>query len=412
MGRPGDINVRVMAAAAQSAAEDGAQAYADAQLATKIGYIRDPVWIATAPDVFAIVPVQADGETSVDVITIGNAALEGTVYFQKGTAADPGGFEFDLLGGNTGWFIGFSADAGGTRLMVDQYGTATGWQFAETPYVGPAAGPAHAIFHGGNLSFGAGLDYDPVTGELTATGGAAGATKLDDLTDVDTSTTAPTDGQVLKYDAAAGLWKPGAAAAASAKPVLRGASIAYFNAGSATIAFPAGTVAGDLAILWAAQAWDVNNPANWVVLDNQSGSQTMGATFAKVLTAGDIATGTVTVNFNGGFDGTIAIATIQGSTAKGIRDWRCIRSSNGAASVPIAGPRLDGNDLILGYIHNRANSVDAISNFTAKGAPQGANASGFLGVFAGAIGPLGVVETATFSVGGSGYYTSLVGVRG
>ena len=33
--------------------------------------------------------------------------------------------------------------------------------------------------------------------------------KLDDLTDVDTSTTSPTDGQVLKYNASSGLWIPG-----------------------------------------------------------------------------------------------------------------------------------------------------------------------------------------------------------
>lgn len=37
---------------------------------------------------------------------------------------------------------------------------------------------------------------------------AGGATTLDGLTDVDTSTVAPADGQVLKFDSASGLWKP------------------------------------------------------------------------------------------------------------------------------------------------------------------------------------------------------------
>lgn len=39
--------------------------------------------------------------------------------------------------------------------------------------------------------------------------GGGGATDIDDLTDVDTSTVAPTDGQLLIYDNAASKWKPG-----------------------------------------------------------------------------------------------------------------------------------------------------------------------------------------------------------
>jgi len=39
-------------------------------------------------------------------------------------------------------------------------------------------------------------------------GGSGGATSIDDLTDVDTSTVAPTDGQVLAWDNTAGQWEP------------------------------------------------------------------------------------------------------------------------------------------------------------------------------------------------------------
>lgn len=38
--------------------------------------------------------------------------------------------------------------------------------------------------------------------------GSGGASDLDDLTDVDTTTSAPTDGQALVYDSASGLWAP------------------------------------------------------------------------------------------------------------------------------------------------------------------------------------------------------------
>jgi len=46
------------------------------------------------------------------------------------------------------------------------------------------------------------------SGNILVNGGAGGASTLDALTDVDTSTTSPTDGQVLKYNSASGLWKP------------------------------------------------------------------------------------------------------------------------------------------------------------------------------------------------------------
>lgn len=44
--------------------------------------------------------------------------------------------------------------------------------------------------------------------DIVALAGGGGATALDDLTDVDTTTVAPTDGQALVYDTANSLWKP------------------------------------------------------------------------------------------------------------------------------------------------------------------------------------------------------------
>ena len=60
-----------------------------------------------------------------------------------------------------------------------------------------------------------GIAANSITGALPAISGAAltnlpasGATTLDGLTDVDTSTAAPTDGQVLTWDNAASQWEP------------------------------------------------------------------------------------------------------------------------------------------------------------------------------------------------------------
>lgn len=50
--------------------------------------------------------------------------------------------------------------------------------------------------------------------------GTGGATTLDGLTDVDTSTVAPVDGDLLRFDNASGLWKPHAATGGSGGEVL------------------------------------------------------------------------------------------------------------------------------------------------------------------------------------------------
>jgi hypothetical protein len=59
---------------------------------------------------------------------------------------------------------------------------------------------------GGSIVDGGDLETGTSIGDLPASGG--GATSLDDLTDVDTSTTPATDGQVLAYNSTSGNWEP------------------------------------------------------------------------------------------------------------------------------------------------------------------------------------------------------------
>lgn len=68
---------------------------------------------------------------------------------------------------------------------------------------GPA-GVIQSIVPGTNVTVD---NTDPANPVVSATGG--GAVSLDSLSDVDTSTTPPTDGQTMVYEAASGLWKPG-----------------------------------------------------------------------------------------------------------------------------------------------------------------------------------------------------------
>lgn len=75
-----------------------------------------------------------------------------------------------------------------------------------------------------------------------ATGGGGGGGALDDLSDVDTTTVAPTDGQALVYDAGTSTWKPGTVAGggggavsyerARVEPAV--ADFTLLNAGTAT----------------------------------------------------------------------------------------------------------------------------------------------------------------------------------
>ena len=57
------------------------------------------------------------------------------------------------------------------------------------------------------------IDGDDYNVEWSAGGGGGGASVIDDLTDVDTTTTAPTDGQVLTWNNANSEWEPQAAGA-------------------------------------------------------------------------------------------------------------------------------------------------------------------------------------------------------
>lgn len=84
-------------------------------------------------------------------------------------------------------------------------------------------------------------DFLQTSGGVTRWGAAptGGATTLDDLTDVDTTTTPPTDGEALVYDATSERWVPGAVAAGG------GGNVVLIEDGGSV---PAGTPAGSIII--------------------------------------------------------------------------------------------------------------------------------------------------------------------
>jgi hypothetical protein len=217
VSKPGDLNPRVAATAAQNAAE--------ALIPTTIDDLAD-VDTSTAPPTSG----QVLGWDSVGELWKPTVALKWHVWgdpqdpvptsgdyweisIDQGllfTATNGNFIEFEAAGTNElgfwaaypdwslYWGIGALKPSGRRTIEGD-----VSFEFQQQPYY-----LTDKIYHEGNLTFGTGLTYNPATGELDATSGA-GVSAIDDLTDVDTSTVAPTNGQVLTWDNAASLWKPG-----------------------------------------------------------------------------------------------------------------------------------------------------------------------------------------------------------
>ena len=99
------------------------------------------------------------------------------------------------------------------------------------------------------------------------------------------------------------------------QPSIRGSGIQSSSASNFTVSWPSGTAAGDFAIIFGLHGFNIITPPGWTTLANITGSSNVsGAAFSKVLTSGDITTGSVTVSAGGSFNGVFAIVTFVGST--------------------------------------------------------------------------------------------------
>ena len=220
-----------------------------------------------------------------------------------------------------------------------------------------------------------------------------------------------TAGYFLKTNGAGADPEWAAAGGGAVTPVIRATRPAiYFSSNTVNVPWPAGTVAGDTVYIFTAHGWAASDPAGWTVIRNEAGPFVNGAVWSKVMTAGDIAAGSVTINYAGSFGGTVQAVTIIGSTVL-VRSTTSFRSGAGAGSVAFnASPTL-ANDLIIGYFGNRANSLNALpTGWTQLAQTQNSDASSVFGSIL-ATGT-SYTGTATASSGGSGYYTALLSLTG
>lgn len=144
---------------------------------------------------------------------------------------------------------------------------------------------------------------------------------------------------------------------------LRNTGIQASSASSYNVPWPSGTVAGDTAVIFFGHGFALNSlPSGWTQLDVLSGSNWNGATIFKVLNSADITAGSVTINAAGGFDGTVAIATIDGTTIGGFPyPISSSRNGSGSSSVTLNLTATSLNDLNLYFGSNRANSTNTVS---------------------------------------------------
>jgi hypothetical protein len=191
-------------------------------------------------------------------------------------------------------------------------------------------------------------------------------------------------------------------------PTIRGTGLTFANAASVAIPFPAGTLAGDLAIIFPCGGFAATLPTGWTQNDNQTGSFWDGATFSKILTGADISTGSVAVAFSGSFNIAAGIITIVLGPGEGFKEVVAIRAGSNPQAVTTSG-KVGAADLLTYWGSNRAVSVNTVNRGTQRQqANDGSAAAGCIYTETGALGP--VTAVFSYTVSGSGNYQSVVDI--
>lgn len=265
---------------------------------------------------------------------------------------------------------------------------------------------------GGSNSGGLGVPTNIVIKSQTlhqTTGGQSSVDVVVSFDDVIGATNYET--RITKVDCATGQ-APAPTPPPPAGPTVRGATMAYVPSNPGTVSIPAGAQAGDLAILFAAHAWSASTPSGWAQENNLTGSNWNGAVFSKVLSSGDITTGSVTVTFATEYAGRIALAVMDGATG-GIREVKAVRSSTGASPVTLttdSSAVATDRALYFGSIRSDSSvtTVDRGSLLVSQGAGTQASAALYQESLSSA-GP--VSAQFSHSVATSGYYEAIVIVQ-
>lgn len=191
-------------------------------------------------------------------------------------------------------------------------------------------------------------------------------------------------------------------------PTIRNSYIQANNAGSFTLVWPSGTVAGDSVFLFVSGGWNISGaPTGWNELNRMDGSNFNGSVYTRIMTATDILIGHVTINMAGGDYAPIAVVTMVGEV--GVRSTTASRNGSGSTSIALASDAsVAVGDLVFLFGGNRAasdNTVDLGSVIEAINAPESGCLFGYSPAGAGSF-----TANFAYSSAGSGNYQAIVPV--
>lgn len=162
------------------------------------------------------------------------------------------------------------------------------------------------------------------------------------------------------------------------RPAVR-ASSSMSGGGTANLNWPAGTVAGDTVFLFYMGGYNLVYPAGWEVVDAEYVDVTNSVILKRVLDAGDISTGHLTVVTGGGYRYIATLVTITGAigsiySIKG--DLLSYANAAAyAAGVTFRSPECPEECLMLAHLAIRSNFTGGIgegTNLTGESHADGA----------------------------------------
>lgn len=198
-------------------------------------------------------------------------------------------------------------------------------------------------------------------------------------------------------------------------PTIRASNIQSSSAAAFTVTWPTGTVAGDLVLIFYGGGFQANQPTGWATLIALTGSNYNGSVFAKVMTAGDISTGSVSVPAQGTFNSTLAAVTLAG-VGGGVTILPVARQSGTGVltdSLNILGLYLTAAVIFTFGANRAANTCTSSSSGSSQlQVSNAANSSGVLSAGTPASAVLGVAGAFTYSSAGSGFFDCMVAISG
>lgn len=173
------------------------------------------------------------------------------------------------------------------------------------------------------------------------------------------------------------------------------------------VPIPAGSLAGDTALIFVGCGFACNTPAGWTAIEITTGANWNGAVFRKELSGADITAGTVTVTTGGSFPNVMGMVTFVGTIGT-VKTSISLKNTTGAASRTLTTnifPKVGNYAFYFGS--NRANTVPTSTAGTAMHTSSAANASSVLkGGLVAADGAL--TSTFGYPVTGSGDFQAIV----